>query len=103
MRRVPRSWALDSLFGATSKTWIHQGLWLRYSRLTDRKLHVARWSEKLKSTDPKVRKHAVWASLVPFDENRIDFKGTFLTMERLPLETNPKEARGKHIHDIGFT
>jgi len=102
-RGVSRGWIERSLSGRTSKVWIHQGLWLRYARRTDRVLRVAKWINEIDSTDQKRRKLVLWSSLVPRDEDRIDIKGTFLTIDGEPLAADPKIGRSADLHDLGFT
>ena len=58
---------------------------------------------ELASEDKKRRKMARWATLVPQQEDAIDIKGTFLTIDGEPLPFNPKQGRSKQIHELGFT
>ena len=102
-RLISQSWIQASLTGTTTKAWIHQGLWLRYRKCSDRMLGVSRWLKGLDSSDPRERRLAQWARLVPREEGRIDLKGTFLTLKGVPLSINPKEDRSKEIRDLGFT
>jgi hypothetical protein len=102
-RSMSLSWLNSSLAGSGTKVWIHQGPWLRYRRYSDRVLSVLRWDRELHSENEKRRKLALWASLVPFDEDRIDIKGTYLTLDGKHLGTNPKKGRSSDLHELGFT
>lgn len=102
-RLMSKKWIERSLLGRDSKVWIHQGQWLRQWRRIDRLLVVKRWNREVDSDDAKRRKLAVWASLVPQYEDRIDIKGSFLTLDGEPLSANPKQGRSEQLYELGFT
>jgi len=64
---------------------------------------VSRWTKELLSESKGRRKLALWASLVPLDEDRIDIKGVYLTLNGQPLSRTLKEGRSRTIHELGFT
>jgi hypothetical protein len=66
-------------------------------------LIVERWNSQLASHDTKRQKLALWAGLVPQQEDRIDIKGEFLTLDGRPININPKQGRSKQLYEIGFT
>ena len=102
-RSMSRAWIQASLSGSATKSWIHQGPWLRYRRRSNRLLAVSRWTKELLSESKGRRKLALWASLVPLDEDRIDIKGVYLTLNGQPLSRTLKEGRSRTIHELGFT
>lgn len=102
-RLMTRAWIERSLLGIGSKVWIHQGQWLHLKRNSDRLLFVARWRRELCSSDERRRKLAVWGSLVPRDEYRLDLKGALLTLDGEQLGSSPKKGRSDDIHELGFT
>lgn len=102
-RLMSVEWIEQSLLSRNSKVWVHQGQWLRYARRSDRLLIVERWHRQLASDDKKRRKLALWASLVPQQEDRIDIKGEFLTLDARPIDINPKQGRSKQLYELGFT
>jgi hypothetical protein len=102
-RQMSKGWIEQSLSGRASKVWIHQGRWVRHERNSDRMLRVARWIRELAATDERRRKLALWGSLIPRGEDRIDIKGTFMTLDGQPLTANPKIGRNTDLHNFGFT
>jgi hypothetical protein len=100
-RTCPLWWVERSLLDPAAKIWIHQGRWLRFARLDDRQLRVARWMEHLGSVDANIRKKALWASLTP-REFRIDVKGGFLSLSGERRE-HFKPGRSDDLHRLGFT
>ena len=102
-RLMVKGWIEKSLCGLASKLWLHQGLWLRNKRNSDRMLCVTRWMRELSATDKHRSKLALWGSLVPRYEDKIDIKGTFLTLDEVPLASNAKVGRSKDLNELGFT
>lgn len=98
-------WALveKSLSSSEAKVWIHQGLWLRYRPLSDRKILVQRWVSKLKSPLRCDRKKAMWGMLCASGENKIEIKGAFVDADGIQLSVSLKPFRGEQIHEFGFT
>jgi hypothetical protein len=98
-------WALveKSLSSSEAKVWIHQGFWLRYRPLSDRKILVQRWVSKLKSPLRCDRKKAMWGTLCASGENRIEIKGAFVDADGTQLSVSLKPFRGEQIHEFGFT
>jgi hypothetical protein len=99
----PPSFIKKSLSDVHAKVWIHQGLWLRTEKNRHKNLQVKRWVKQQTSTDEKKRKRAIWASLTPGEETRIDFKGGYFTLDEKPLGKSMKPNRGNDIHEYGFT
>jgi hypothetical protein len=98
-----KEWLKQSVQDSTAKLWIHQGLWLRYAKLSDRRLAVHRWRENSKSSKcGKAKKLAKWATLVPDSERRIVFKGGFWTLDAT-VRGPAKQGRSQQIHSFGFT
>lgn len=101
-RTCPWWWVEKSLLDPEAKLWIHQGRWFRYATRDDRKLFVARWVHQQASRDRRRRRKAIWATLTPSNETRIDIKGGFLTLDGTRLG-RLKPTRAKDIHELGFT
>jgi hypothetical protein len=101
-RLMPPAWARLSLNGSLTKVWIHQGPWIRHRARADRLLRVERWIEgpHLSKSD---RKLALWSTLVPWQEDLLDIKGSFFTLSGEPMPHDPKEHRSQNLHDLGFT
>lgn len=100
---LPWAWVEKSLSDSEAKVWIHQGPWLRYRRISDRKICIQRWVSKLQSPERCDRKKALWGSLSASGEKRIDIKGGFVDSNGNPLGGSLKPSRGHQIHDFGFT
>jgi hypothetical protein len=100
-RRLSREWLEASLYTPLAKVWVHQGLWFRYRRIADRVIRVRRWQLGLRSTCKKERQKALWGSLHPTSENRLELKGAFV--DRNGEVLNHKPGRGREIRDLGYT
>jgi len=100
-RSCPVSWMRATVEDEDAKVWIHQGQWLRAPSLAKRLLRVERWQEHA-SSDKCTRKRARWSQLTPADEDRIDLKGGFVTLEGEPLgslkPTRSDEHKPARIH-----
>lgn len=79
--RNPRLADFDASFKSEScKAWIHQGTWHRQARPVHRTLRVQRWLGALAAGVPegKSARFKYWPLLMPEDETRIDFKGSWV-------------------------
>ena len=101
-RTCPASWGAQSLQDSDAKLWIHQGLWLRQARKSDRNLLVARWLARQNCSVEKIQKLVKWSMLTPADEKRLELMGGFLSSEGNPRGTF-KPVRARYIHKLGFT
>ncbi len=102
-RTCPCWWVEKSLLDANAKLWIHQGHWLRHAKRNDRHLRVLRWIDQQACRDSDRRKKAVWASLTPNQEARLELKGGFLECETDKPLGSLKSTRAQDIHELGFT
>jgi hypothetical protein len=100
-RSCPPTWANASIGDSDAKVWIHQGHWLRAPDRACKQLHVVRWREQPLSTGED-RKRARYSQLTPCSEDRIDFKGGFVSRDGALFGTL-KPSRAPHIHENGFT
>ncbi|MCC4118784.1 hypothetical protein LLG90_25865 [Aromatoleum toluclasticum] len=98
----PWWWIEKSLQDPAAKLWIHQGVWVRSAKRTDRHLLVARWIAQQASPDKVRRKKAFWAALTPRMESKIEVKGGYLNLLGEPLG-KVKPFRSKDLHELGFT
>lgn len=101
--RMSLAHAEASLVHPDAKIWIHQGCWVRWRRLVDSNLRVARWMKGLESSDPKVRKKARWGMLTPSEETRLEVIGGFINPDG---SANREYGKGHRAHDLcqyGFT
>jgi len=94
-------WLQATVGDDEAKVWIHQGRWLRSPKRSDKLLHVTRWAVD-HAQDLYSRKRRRYAQLVPWTENRLEFKGGFATLDGRPLGTL-KPDRTRHLHEEGFT
>ncbi|MFZ2998885.1 MAG: hypothetical protein WA071_00935 [Undibacterium umbellatum] len=102
-RTCPASWVAQSLQDSDAKLWIHQGLWLRQARKSDRSRLVPLWlTASQQDADKERRKMAMWSTLTPANETRLELMGGFLSLEGIALGTL-KPDRGKKINELGFT
>jgi hypothetical protein len=87
-----RHWsqARPSVIHKHTRLWIHQGLWWRHAKKTDRIFFVMTWQ----LNRPSVGKDAQridWGSLLPV-EDRLGIKGQWLDGNGLPLLSAQKRA-----------
>lgn len=88
----------------TAKVWIHQGVWSRHKRISDRNLHVARWKSDPRVTCDRRKKLLLWSMLTPDAENRIKLIGGWLRCcDENSLGKSSKPNRSEEIHELGFT
>jgi hypothetical protein len=99
----PWTWVEKSLSNSEAKIWIHQGLWFRYRRISDRIICIPRWASHLQSLQRDDRKKALWGSLSASGESRIDIKGGFVDSNGNSLGGSLKPSRGQQIYELGFT
>lgn len=100
-RGYPLKWSDLSIHDSGAKVWIHQGRWLRAPDAKFKQLQVDRW-RVLPTLTPEERKRARYSQLTPWIENRIDFKGVFVSRDG-ELFGTLKPNRAMHIHKHGFT
>jgi hypothetical protein len=101
-RRFRWARASVSIFHPYARVWIHQGLWCRHKRISERLLHVQRW-EIDPSDDPKTQDRKILGSLMPEGETKLEVIGQWLFTAGQPSATPPKPARADHIYKCGFT
>jgi hypothetical protein len=101
-RHRPWTWVHRSLTESGAKIWIHQGLWFRYAKSSDRHLFVARWAENGSSGPPERRRKAFWGGLTPGSEARIDIMGGYLTRGGARLGST-KRTRSRDLNELGYT
>lgn len=92
-----------SLFDPTAKIWIHQGIWFRQSRLSDRNLLVERWIENGWNMKLEKQKLPIWARLTPPNENRLQLKGGWLDSNLISVGDVTKPNRARDLHCLGYT
>ncbi|MHB1218536.1 MAG: hypothetical protein ACYC1L_10110, partial [Alphaproteobacteria bacterium] len=104
IRTCPSSFVSASLEDEDTKVWIHQGVWLRAKSHTDRNLLVPRWKKNARLLKPCRTKLAVWATLTPANETRIEIKGGSVDKESLEsVGLRLKPNRSRELSAVGFT
>jgi hypothetical protein len=99
----PKELVERSIAHPRAKVWIHQGLWLRCARRTDRVLRIAAWQGGLESDVDDRRKKARWGMLAPHTESLLLLKGAYFHEGR-PLKGRKDPAdRARELHELGFT
>jgi len=94
-------WALSSIRDKAAKSWIHQGLWIRHADEECQDLNVESWLN-FDRTDKVARKKARYGRQLPSEENRIDLKGAWVSMDLRRLGSL-KVERANDIHRYGFS
>ncbi len=102
-KRFGTNWARASLSGPGCKIWIHQGLWIRWRRLSDRMIYPCRWAEKSEPLSDQEKKLLLFGSLAPFDETRLRIMGAFVNCTGAYGPDNIKPCRSQELYDYGFT
>lgn len=100
-RSCSSEWAGLSIHAPDAKVWIHQGRWLRTLAGNLRQLQVERW-RGLPASASEQQRRAIYSQLTPWFENRIDFKGGFVSLDG-ELFGTLKPARSMQIFERGFT
>ena len=92
---------MASLEHKYAKAWIYQGTWLRSYPRTEGRLMVALWSGS--RMDARRRKLARWASYLPSEEGRIQFKGAWMYGASVLDDGATSLKQSTEIHDCGYS
>ncbi len=96
------AWAHASISDPSAKIWIHQGLWLRHAREVCQELIVDAWNRNRYTCNRYLKKKKRYGRILPGCENRIDFKGAWVSDNGEVISTL-KPSRADSIHKHGFT
>lgn len=92
-----------SLCDPDAKVWIHQGIWSRHKRVTDRNLKVEDWIRNGNTLKLPNKTIPIWAQLTPDGETRLDLKGGCVNNKFHSIGVQLKPFRSKELHELGYT